>query len=179
MKAVGLPIGLVVALGLYAAILPAMLPVAAQQVVSSLPVPVPIPASAVNGGGVATVSLSLNGFNSTGNSFVTGSGRCFGVGSCSEYNTNPTISSGFGTSPSVVSPNGTATFRVNVGTGGAATSGVVAMNVTANAGWNCQVSDITNATATRQTADSTTTVTVTGAAAWTASDILLFTCKAF
>jgi hypothetical protein len=92
--------------------------------------------------------------------------------------TAPTISSGFGTSPSIVSNNATATFRVNVGTGGVATSGIVALPAAAT-GWNCIVSDMTNNTVTRQTASTTTTVTVTAAAAWAASDVLNFVCFGF
>lgn len=91
----------------------------------------------------------------------------------------PTISSGFGTSPSIVSSNGSCTFRVNVGTGGAATSGVVALGATAATGWNCLVIDTTNNTVTRQTADTTTTSTVTAAAAWAASDVLIYQCEAY
>ena len=104
--------------------------------------------------------------------------------------TAPTISSGFGTSPSVTANNGTAAFRINVGTGGSATSGVIGMPA-ATTGWNCSVNDLTAAAAhvaynTRQTASSTTSVTVenqttsTGAAvAWAASDILSLNCTAF
>lgn len=103
----------------------------------------------------------------------------------------PTISSGFGTSPSVSGSNGSATFRVNVGTGGTATNGVIAMNATATTGWNCAVNNLTasaghRADNTQQTASSTTTVTIenqtksTGAAvAWTASDSIVLTCTAF
>ena len=94
--------------------------------------------------------------------------------------TAPTISSGFGTSPSIAANNGTAAFTINVGTGGTAQNGVIGLP-TAAAGWvvNCQ--DITtNASfVVSQTASSTTTATVqnysrtTGLAiAWTASDIL-------
>lgn len=93
-------------------------------------------------------------------------------------NTAPTISSGFGTSPAILSSNGTATFRVNVGTGGVATSGVIALPA-ATTGWNCVVSDFTNNTVTRETASTTTTVTVTAAAAWAASDTLIFNCAAY
>ena len=50
--------------------------------------------------------------------------------------TAPTIASGFGASPSIVASNGTAAFVVNVGTGGTAASGVVAMP-TATTGWLC------------------------------------------
>lgn len=92
--------------------------------------------------------------------------------------TAPTISSGFGTSPSIASNNGTTTFRVNVGTGGTATTGTVGMP-TASTGWNCVVQDFTNNTVTRQTGGTTTSVVVTAAAAWAASDILIFNCAAF
>lgn len=104
--------------------------------------------------------------------------------------TNPTIASGFGSSPSVVTPNGTVAFTVNVGTGGTATAGVITMP-TAPTGWACGVNDITAAAAhvaynTRQTASSVTSVTVenqtlsTGAAvAWAASDILRLECSPY
>lgn len=98
----------------------------------------------------------------------------------------PTISSGFGTSPSVTIGY-TSAFRVNVGTGGAAASGVIGLPTAAN-GWNCDCTDVTTASATvfvcKQTANTTTTVTIgnfatTGlAAAWTASDILAISCEA-
>ena len=100
--------------------------------------------------------------------------------------TLPSISSGFGTSPSVTAGGAGFAFRVNVGTGGTASGGVIAMNQTAPNGWNAYVENITGTAANRAnvrtvvTAGSTTTVTVqnqtisTGAAvAWTASDILL------
>jgi hypothetical protein len=102
----------------------------------------------------------------------------------------PTISSGFGTSPSIVSSNGTSIFKVNVGTGGTATGGVIAMPAAAT-DWVCDVKNITALAANRanqwtvQTASTSTSVTVqnqtisTGAAlAWTASDILLLKCGA-
>jgi hypothetical protein len=95
--------------------------------------------------------------------------------------TAPTISSGFGSSPSIVAHNGTMAFEVNVGTGGSATSGVIGLP-TATTGWNCYVTDITTASSTvfltKQTASSTTSCTVGNfntagaAAAWVASDRL-------
>jgi hypothetical protein len=105
-------------------------------------------------------------------------------------NSNPSISSGFGTSPAIANSNGTASFTVNVGTGGVASSGIIGMP-TANSGWTCSVSNRTaksgnRADQTFQTSTTTTTVTVqnqtvsTGAAlAWTASDILTLNCFAF
>lgn len=101
--------------------------------------------------------------------------------------TTPTISSGFGTSPSVTAGKAYA-FRVNVGTGGTANSGVIALGTTATNGWNCTCTDLTTQTANvflcKQTASSTTTATIGNfdaagaAAAWVASDILAVTCTA-
>ena len=88
----------------------------------------------------------------------------------------PSINSGFGTSPSIVANAGSAFFQLNVGTGGSATSGVVTMGTTAAHGWVCNISDLNTNIVTRETASSTTTVTVTAASAWTASDKLLFVC---
>lgn len=102
--------------------------------------------------------------------------------------TTPTISSGFGTSPSVTAGKAYA-FRVNVGTGGTANNGTIALGTTATNGWNCTCTDITTQTANvflcKQTASSTTTATIGNfdaagaAAAWAASDILAVTCTAF
>lgn len=102
----------------------------------------------------------------------------------------PTISSGFGTGASVTAGTASA-FRINVGTGGTATAGVVGLP-TAATGWVCDVQDLTATDAnagnvrTVQTATSTTTATVenqtisTGAAvAWTASDVLALKCVAY
>ncbi len=100
--------------------------------------------------------------------------------------TAPTISSGFGSSPSIVS--GTATsFRVNVGTGGVATSGVIGLPTATN-GWNCDAADLVNGATmvTVPTTSNTTSVTLanysrtTGlATAWAASDILGVRCTGF
>jgi hypothetical protein len=104
--------------------------------------------------------------------------------------TAPTISSGFGTSPSVTANNGTAAFTVNVGTGGTSSSGVISLPV-ASVGWNCMVNNNTASAAHRadntvQTASTTNSVTIenqtksTGAAvAWTASDALRLNCFAY
>lgn len=110
--------------------------------------------------------------------------KSFGFAQPLTINTAPTISSGFGSSPSIASSNGTATFRVNVGTGGTASSGVVTMP-TAGFGWNCFAADITNPgiNDTKMSASNTTTVTLTNynsttgaAVAWTASDIIAVAC---
>jgi hypothetical protein len=102
--------------------------------------------------------------------------------------TAPTVSSGFGTSPSIASNNGTAAFTVNVGTGGSATNGVIGLP-TATTGWNCFCADITTQSSTvfscKQTGSSTTTATIGNfntsgaAAAWVASDIVRVSCFAY
>jgi hypothetical protein len=99
----------------------------------------------------------------------------------------PTISSGFGTSASITASNGTASFAVNVGTGGTATNGVVGLPTAAH-GWACSANDVTtqNTTVflTKQVTSTTTSATLAnfntaGAlAAWVASDILEVHCFA-
>jgi len=98
--------------------------------------------------------------------------------------TAPTISSGFGTSPSVTQNAGYRSFSINVGTGGAASSGVIGLPAAAH-GWSCAVADVTTpaGNSTVQIGSSTTTVTVTNfsrttglATAWPASDILQVSC---
>lgn len=100
--------------------------------------------------------------------------------------TAPTISSGFGTSPTIVT-NGTGAFQVTVGTGGTASSGVISMPA-ATTGWSCSANDVTSPTVgflTKQTASTTTSVTITNydatgvATAWTAGDKLNIMCMAF
>lgn len=102
--------------------------------------------------------------------------------------TAPTISSGFGTSPSITANNGPVAFRVNVGTGGTAGTGVIGLP-TAATGWNCFCNDMTNtvvATFLCKMITSTTTtatlITITPASvlgAWVASDILAVSCFAY
>jgi hypothetical protein len=126
--------------------------------------------------------------------------RCGGIhlntNTLSMSGTAPTISSGFGTSPSIVSSNGSPAFTLNVGTGGAATSGVIGLPV-ATTGWIVWVQNFTAQAAGRaamsttagvpmQTASTTSSVTITninlatgGAVAWTASDVLLCTAFAY
>jgi hypothetical protein len=76
----------------------------------------------------------------------------------------PTISSGFGSSPSISASNGAAAFVVNVGTGGSATNGVVSMP-TAATGWVAICIDLTAAAGhtglrTVQTASATNSITI-------------------
>jgi len=133
-------------------------------------------------------NLCLLGGNNGFNQGITCSN--YALGSMLMSRQNPSISSSFGTSPSVVNPNGTGFFQVNVGTGGTATAGVIAMPTAAH-NWNCGGGLNLTAHAgnraddTVQTASTTTAVIVqnqtksTGAAvAWTASDILQLSCTA-
>ena len=100
--------------------------------------------------------------------------------------TAPTIASGFGTSPSIVNSNGTASFSVNVGTGGTATNGVITLPA-ATTNWNCAVvNPLSGAgTLTQQSAHTATSVTLTNytistdvAVAWTASYVIELNCVA-
>jgi hypothetical protein len=139
-----------------------------------------------NGGNVAIGSTSASyPLDVTGDINTSGGYRINGVRSIA--GTAPTISSGFGTSPSVTVNNGTSAFRINVGTGGTATNGVVGLPTAAN-GWNCFASDITTPATghtIKQTATSTTSVTLTNydnagvAAAWAAGDIIIVNCMAY
>lgn len=101
------------------------------------------------------------------------------------YSTAPSIASGFGTSPSITHNNGTAGFRVNVGTGGVATNGTITMP-SSPSGWACSAQNSTSANST-QFVTLVTNVTATsitlrnfdaaGApAAWAASDIVYVQC---
>lgn len=95
----------------------------------------------------------------------------------------PTISSGFGTAPSIADNNGTAVFTVNVGTGGSASSGVIGLP-TATKGWHCLVNDRTTTSAavsqTKQTNSvlSTTSCTIgnftdlSATGPWASGDLL-------
>ena len=98
----------------------------------------------------------------------------------------PTIASGFGTSPSIVNSNGTASFAVNVGTGGTASSGVITLPAAAT-NWNCVVANSLSGagTLTEQTAHSSTSVTISNftiatavAVGWTAGYVVELNCVA-
>jgi len=93
-------------------------------------------------------------------------------------NATPTIGSGFGTSPSVVTGGKVYSFQVNVGTGGAATTGVVTFNTTFQNAPSCTASPSATNGVTRTTS-TTTQVTLNSTTAWTASDILSVHCTGF
>ncbi len=103
----------------------------------------------------------------------------------------PTIVSGFGSGADVTS-NGSAAFRVGVGSGGTANSGVLNLGAIAAHYWNCTITNITATSANR--ADQRTvqinpvsfassqirvqnqTISTGAAVAWNANDILAFMC---
>jgi hypothetical protein len=134
---------------------------------------------ALNGGGFITsvgVIQANQGFANTALQHIFVSG------------TAPTIASGFGTTPSIPNNNGTAAFTVNVGTGGAASSGVITMPAAA-VGWACHVTPNgapQAAAVTYSAPTSTTSITLTNytattgvALAWTASTVLQVLCDAY
>lgn len=119
-----------------------------------------------------------------------GGNQAYGLAAKAWIRTAPTVTSA-GDSPTVVASNGTAAFTVNVGTGGTATTIVIALPA-ATTGWIAKAENLTAAAANRanQTvkmlSSTTTSVTVqnqtvsTGAAlAFTASDIVAFQCTAY
>jgi len=99
--------------------------------------------------------------------------------------TAPTISSGFGTGASRTVSNGPLSFNINVGTGGAASTGVIGLP-TASTGWTCSVTDITSKSAavssTQMTASTTNTATIgnftdiSTSGPWNAGDNLRISC---
>ena len=111
----------------------------------------------------------------------------FGSGHIIFSATAPTIGT-CGTSPSIASSNGTATFVVNVGTGGAATTCTVTMPA-ATAGWSCtaaptgapQAAAITYVASTSATQITLTNYTLsTGVAlAWSSGQTLNVNCVGY
>lgn len=130
--------------------------------------------------GDAQLNASVFSTNGTGSFQLSGRDYIFAAA--------PTISSGFGTTPSISGSNGTVAFEITVGSGGVASSGVIGLPTAIN-GWNCFATDITTETATafvtKQTASSTTTATLTNyttagvTGAWTAGDKLRVSCSAY
>ena len=97
---------------------------------------------------------------------------------------SPTISSGFGTSPSITA-NGSTAGKITIGTGGTASSGVLALP-TASGGWYCTVVSSNDGSYVRMTTSTTTTATIAkygsstaSAIAFLAGDTLFFGCTAY
>ena len=98
----------------------------------------------------------------------------------------PTISSGFGTTPAITA-NNTSAFKIVIGTGGTASSGVITLPAATN-GWIADANDVTNNAlfVTSQSAETTTSVTLTnysrttGAVTpWTAGDEIHVRCAPY
>lgn len=102
--------------------------------------------------------------------------------------TAPTITGGFGTSPSMTMVNGTSTFGVQIGSGGTSFNGTFTMPPAPN-GWSCMVNQQNGYqpnSITKQNGGTTTQVSIsnysisTGASlAWIANSIYELNCIAF
>jgi len=88
----------------------------------------------------------------------------------------PSITSGFGTSPTLDSASTDNAGRITIGSGGSATSGVITFGGTwQNTAPACVANDETTGLQVRATA-TTTTLTITGASAFGASDKVTYLC---
>lgn len=141
-----------------------------------------------------TGAINIGTTHSTRVNILNGSGGlCFNgtfldAAGCVIFSTSstvPTIASGFGTSPSIAARS-TLVFKIVIGSGGTASTGVITM-LTANYGWVCTATNITNAAtmSTVQTGSSTSSVTLTNysrttgtATPWNAGDVILISCFA-
>jgi hypothetical protein len=122
----------------------------------------------------STVLLDID---DSGNTIVTGN---FSIANRVLFSiTMPTVSSGGGTSPSVQGVT-TGAFQITEGTGSPGTALTLTMPA-AISGWNCQATDVTTGSVgnAHQTADSTTSVTMTFGSAPSASDKVRFVCGAW
>lgn len=89
----------------------------------------------------------------------------------------PTISSGFGTSPSITAGSTDTAGEINVGTGGTATTGVIAFQATWTAAPFCVVNDISTGGLAMTSSTSTTQLTLNAPVTpWTASDKIRWVC---
>lgn len=124
------------------------------------------------------------GLNGTTNTrFVSGGNGLFSVGNAAEtigaeikVDALPTISSGCGTSPSVFAGSTPMAGGVNIGTGGVATTCVIAFNGTAfPSAPFCVANNVTSNTVTR-ILSSTTTLTFNTTTAWSSGEIVAYLC---
>lgn len=145
----------------------------------------------LQGSMTATSNLTATGNVLSGASFIVpGAGAWLGsadgvwvlrnngntIGSELKVDALPTVGSGFGTSPSVTAGSTPFAGSVNVGTGGAATSGVITWGGTAfPSSPFCDYSTTTTNAVTRGT-PTTTQLTLNSTTAWTASDIVSWIC---
>lgn len=125
------------------------------------------------GGGVATPYFSIT---------PGGTIRMGSFGATLSTITAPSVTSGFGSGPSVSSGVGTMVFKLTVGSGGSDSSGVIGFPVN-QTGWRVSCDDTTTKTSTvfvtKQTGVSTASATMGNfntsgaAAAWVAGDVLV------
>jgi hypothetical protein len=98
------------------------------------------------------------------------------IGSRLKADALPTIASGFGTSPSITAGSTPLAGQVNVGTGGVATSGVINFNGTAFGAAPFVVAMNQTTGAIVRAVATTTQLTITGNAAFAASDLINWIC---
>jgi hypothetical protein len=91
--------------------------------------------------------------------------------------TAPTVSAGFGTSPTVTAGSRAVAFEISVGSS-PGTTGTITLP-TAATGWVCFAQNMTAAIVVRQTARSTTSATFTFASTPTAADKIVGHCAGF
>lgn len=97
------------------------------------------------------------------------------IGSSIKVDALPTVASGFGTSPAITAGSTPFAGSVNVGTGGAATSGVINFNGTAFPSAPFCIANDSTTTLVQRASATTTQLTITSAA-WTASDVVTWVC---
>lgn len=93
-----------------------------------------------------------------------------------QFLTEPAVASGFGSSPGVTSGSTDTAGSINVGTGGAATSGIINFAATWASAPFCLAQDITTSGKETRPTTSTTQLTLTTGSAWTASDVVVWHC---
>ena len=135
--------------------------------------------------GASINSTPIGAVTPAAGTFTTGKFSVVAISGVAATSTSPVIASGFGTGASLIPGNGTATFSINVGTGGTATSGVLTFPAGASSGYNCHVdyhgsSVNMNTYAVASTATSVTLANQTSstgvAVAWPASTVLDVSC---
>jgi hypothetical protein len=134
------------------------------------------------GSGSNNNTIDFNFFGTSRLYQITASGSFLEAGNLKLSPTGPSISSGFGTSPSA---SGTANAPViDVGTGDTASAGVIGLPTAAN-GWSCDFHDETSPAGndTKVSASTTSSVTVTNYShtaattqAWNAGDVIKGVC---
>lgn len=134
------------------------------------------------GGGASVAAGSFFSFATRG-FFDTLANACFRIqnaagtiGSILKVDALPTISSGFGTTPAITAGSTPFAGSVNVGAGGVATSGVINFGGTAFPSAPFVVAMNTTTGAILKATATTTQLTITANAAFTASDVVAWIC---